>query len=379
MLRNVIKGRSQYPTGQKMKNEELLKSVYYDPSNAASFSSAKALFEAVKSKGISLSDVKKWLSTQATYTLHKPRRKTFMRNPVVVSNIDQQWQADLVDMQKLSVHNQGFKYLVTVIDIFSKYAFVFPVKSKSADELVSVFEKIFKTRQPNVLQTDQGLEFDNSKLKALLKKRRIQYFTTRNTETKCVIVERFNRTLRSRMFKYFTANGTRKYTKVLPDLVKAYNNSIHRSTGMRPSDIRDEHRKIIFKKLYGFASEREMLLAQAHKKSNLKVGEQVRIQYQNEPFQKGYYPQWTDEVFSINNVAKDNKKPQYKLKDYHGEEIEGRFYPEEVQKVSEVKYRVEKVVATRTVKGVKQVKVKWLNYPVSDNSWINKSDLEDVS
>lgn len=362
-----------------MTNDELLKSVYYDPANAASFSSANALFGAVKHKGVSFSEVKQWLMKQATYTLHKSRRKVFKRNPVVVTNTDQQWQADLVDMQKFSTQNQGFKYLVTVIDVFSKYAFAVPLKNKSADVLKSAFEKLFEKRQPTVLQTDQGLEFDNAKLKALLKERGIQYFTTRNTETKCSIVERFNKTLRNRMFKYFTAKGTRKYTTVLSDLLKAYNSRVHRSTGMRPIDVRDEHRQKIFMKLYGYPSEREMLLAQAKKKSQLNVGEQVRIQYQNEAFQKGYYPQWTDEVFSIKNVAKDNKKPQYKLKDYHGEEIEGRFYPEEVQKVSEVKYRVEKVVATRTINGVKQVKVKWLNYPSSDNSWINKSDLEDVS
>lgn len=362
-----------------MTTEDILKTVYYDPANAASFSSASALHAAVKHKGISHSDVKQWLSKQATYTLHKSRRKTFQRNPVVVTNIDQQWQADLVDMQKFSSQNRGYKYLVTVIDIFSKYAFAIPVKNKSATELKSVFKKLFESRQPVVLQTDQGLEFDNSSLKQLLKNKGIQYFTTRNTETKCAIVERFNKTLRNRMFKYFTANGTRKYTTVLQDLVKAYNSRVHRSIGMRPKDVRDEHKHIIFERLYGYPSEREMLLAQAKKKGKLNVGEQVRIQYQNEPFQKGYYPQWTDEVFSIDNVAKDNKKPQYKLKDYHGEQIEGRFYPEEVQRVAEVKYRVEKVIGSRILNGVKQVKVKWLNYPSCDNSWINKSDLEDVS
>jgi len=181
------------------------------------------------------------------------------------------------------------------------------------------------------------------------------------------------------MFKYFTAKGTREYAKVLQKLVRAYNCSEHRSIGMRPIDVRDEHRHEIFEKLYGYPSERDMLLAQANKKPNLSVGEQVRIQYQNEPFQKGYYPQWTDEVFDIKNVARDNKKPQYKLKDHLGEEIEGRFYPEEIQRVSDVKYRVEKVLARRILNGVKQVKVKWLNYPNTDNSWINEQDLEDVS
>ena len=362
-----------------MNSDDLLKSIYYDHSNPASFSSAQVLHKAVKHKNISLSEVKEWLSRQVTYTLHKSRRKTFKRNPTVVSNIDQQWQADIVDMQKFAKQNNGIKYLVTVIDVFSKYAFAFPVKTKSAVDVTSGFEKLFEERRPFSLQTDQGLEFENSKLKNLLKQYNINYFTTRNTETKCSIVERFNKTLRSRMFKYFTANGTRKYVHILKDLVKAYNHSIHRSIGMKPVDVKDEHREKIFKKLYGFKSEREMLIAQSKKKPQLDVGEQVRIQYQNEPFQKGYYPQWTDEVFTIGNAAKDNKKLQYTLKDHEGEVIEGRFYPEEVQKVKDVKYRIEKIVGRRTVNGVKQIKVKWLNYPSSQNSWINETDSEDVS
>lgn len=361
-------------------SEDYLKSIYYDHKNPASFSSPQNLYKAVKHKDITLPEVKDWLSKQVTYTLHKSRRKTFKRNPTVVSNIDEQWQADIVDMQKFAKQNNGIKYLVTVIDIFSKYAFAFPVKTKSANDVTSGFEKLFKNRQPFKLQTDQGLEFENSKLRALLKSRNIQFFTTRNTETKCSIVERFNKTLRARMFKYFTAHGTRKYVNVLDDLVKAYNHSVHRSIGMRPVDVKAEHKEKIFKKLYGYKSERAMLIAQAKKKKQtLDTGEQVRIQYQNEPFQKGYYPQWTDEVFTIGNAAKDNKKPQYTLKDHEGEVIEGRFYPEEVQKVKDVKYRIEKILARRTVNGIKQIKVKWLNFPSSQNSWINQSDEEDVS
>ena len=362
-----------------MTTESTLKSVYYDPANSASFSSAQNLYEAVKQQGITLQQVKEWLSKQITYTLHKSRRKRFQRNPVVVSNKDQQWQADLVDMQEFAKQNKGHKYLLTVIDVFSKFAFTVPLKTKSAKELHSTFAKLFAVRQPITLQTDQGLEFDNKTLKDLLKERGIRYFTTRNTETKCAVVERFNKTLRNRMFKYFTAKGTRKYIDVLPSLLKAYNNSVHRSIGMRPSEVTDEHRHSIFKKLYGYKSEREMLLKQRKQKPSLDVGDKVRIQYKNEPFEKGYYPQWTDEVFTVANAAKDNKKQQYKLTDYKGEEIEGRFYPEEVQHISEQTYRVEKVIARRTVNGIKQVKVKWLNYPSTDNSWINASDLCNVS
>ncbi|PIK43278.1 hypothetical protein BSL78_19869 [Apostichopus japonicus] len=155
-----------------------------------------------------LQEVKAWLRTQDPYTLHKPSRKRYSRNRIYVNGIDDQWQADLVDVRQLSRQNRGFKYLLTCIDIFSKYAWVIPLKDKTGTSLKRAFLDILKDgRQPRKLQTDKGSEFFNRQVKNLLIEKDIHLFATHN-ETKASVVERFNRTLKEKMWKYFTANHT---------------------------------------------------------------------------------------------------------------------------------------------------------------------------
>ena len=102
------------------------------------------------------------MSQQDVYTLHKPARRRYKKSRVIVPRIDAQFQADLVNLQNLSRYNKGYKYLLTCVDIFSKYAFVLPLKTKKGQELVKAFQKILSTgRKPTKLQADQGAEFLN--------------------------------------------------------------------------------------------------------------------------------------------------------------------------------------------------------------------------
>ena len=148
---------------------------------------------------------------------------------------------------------------------------------------------------------------------------------------------------------------------------------------MKPAEVTEKDAPILFKHLYSADSERQLLLKNKAADPQLVDGDNVRIQYMSGPLSKGYYPTWTDETFTVSKVVKDVKKPQYTLRDYQGEELEGRFYPEEVQKFTGVEYRVEKVIKSRTRNGVKQILVKWLNFTEDHNSWINESDYVDVS
>lgn len=362
-----------------MQKEELMKKVYYDVKNPASFGTAQALVEGVNSNKtdiINLNEARAWLETQIPATLHKPKRKRFARNKVVVNEVNEQWQIDLVDMQTHARHNSGQRYIVTIIDVLSKFSWAFPIKNKTPENIIEGFQKIFESTIPLSIQSDQGLEFDNRKFKTFLSKYNVRYFTTRNTEIKCSLVERFNRTLRNRMFKYFTSKGTRKYIDILPSLLEAYNGRVHGVTGMKPKDVKAEHSKILFKKLYGFQSEREMLKA-SKGKPILGEGDTVRISYQSKDFEKGYYPNWTDETFKVAEAIKGTSKAQYKLEDHTGEKIEGRFYPEEVQKIESDLYRI-KVLKYRTRNGVREAFVNWVNYPESINSWIPESQITDI-
>ena len=172
-----------------------------------------------------------------THTLHKPIRYNFKRFRTIVKGIDEQWQADLCDMTSLASYNNGKKYLLACINCFSKFAWVQSLSNKTSSEIVKALKQIMSERKPKHLQTDKGTEFLNKDVQNFLKNNDVNFFTT-NTEMKASIVERFNRTLKSRMYKYFTAENSHRYVDVLQDLVRGYNNSKHRSIGMKPIDVR---------------------------------------------------------------------------------------------------------------------------------------------
>ena len=178
-----------------------------------------------------------WLSEQDAYTLHNPARRHFKRRRVIAGGLRQQWQADLVDLSKLKEDKDGMTFLLTVIDVFSKVAWCVPTKNMSAASLVSMLDITFSKGWPQTLQTDKGLEFLNKSVQALLKKYGIHHFSTHNAETKASVVERFNRTLKTRMWRYFTKHQTWRYIDVLQDLVQSHNNTPHRSIGMAPSQV----------------------------------------------------------------------------------------------------------------------------------------------
>jgi len=183
---------------------ETLSRIYYDIDNPAAFASqAKLLHEAkLKNQEITLNDVKEWLQGQLVYGLHKDVRRNFLRNRIIVSEIDEQWQADLVDLQEFKARNRENGYILTIIDLFSRYAWAVPIINKGAKSVAAAFEKIFKNgnRIPTKLQTDKGTEFLNRDVQAVFKKYGVHHFTAVNPKTKCSSVERFNRTLKLKMF-----------------------------------------------------------------------------------------------------------------------------------------------------------------------------------
>ena len=360
--------------------EQVLRSIYYDPSNPASFSTIEKLYTAAKEflPKLNLDDVTKWLSGELTYTLHKSVRRKFERNPIVVEHIDQQWEADLVDMQEFSSQNNGNNYILTVIDVMSKYAWVRALRNKKMKTIIEAFESIFiHERLPRYLRTDQGKEFVNKKFKKFMKEEcAIYHFTSKNQTIKCAIVERFNRTLKERMYKYFTANGNRIWIDVLPELVSAYNNSKHRTIKMTPVEASESKNDILFKNIYGCENIEE--LYKNEKENKIKEGDIVRKAYKLGPFDKSFYPNWTDKTYKVNAVAKEPVKAMYKIEDEKNIEDKQRYYPEEIQKITENLYRVEKIIDRKTVEGKKLCLVKWLNYPDSFNSWIEEKNIINI-
>ena len=300
----------------RLKMDDLLHEIYYDSNNPASYGGVRKLYRnaRLRNPNITYKKVKEWLSGELAYTLHKPVRKNFKRNPIVVSAIDEQWQADLVDMQEFSQQNSGYKYILTVIDIFSKYAWAIPLKDKSGKSVLNAFKKIFKHRVPTKIQTDKGKEFVNKYVQNVLKENMIHFFTSKNPDIKCAVIERFNRTLKTKMFKYFTANGTRKYIDVINEFLESYNSSYHRTIKMRPIDVTRDKEEIIFKNTYGYNNLTDYL-KNRYKNSYIKTGDVVRTRYKLGPFDKSYYPLWKDNIYEVTDVKKEINKPLHTIKD----------------------------------------------------------------
>lgn len=357
---------------KETKYEKALKKIYYTPKEAGSFSGVQGLKHALRSKGtkVKTKNVVKWLSSQDTYTLHKPIRHTFSRAKVVVGGMDDQWQCDLADVSSLAAQNQGIKYLLTCIDIFSKYAWVEPLQSKTGKALVEAFAHILQTnRKPSVLQTDQGKEFTNTHFQQYLKREGIDFFTTYNEEIKASVVERFNRTLKTKMWKYFTRNNTQVYINILEDLVWSYNHSYHRSIKMQPVQVNKTNEEEVWHHLYDDQ-------AMSYKRPKFKVGDRVRISKVKKTFRKGYLPNWSEEIFTIHDI-KRTVPVRYIIKDELEVILKGSFYEYELQKVIKVDhiYRIEALLGERKKGNTTQVLVKWAGYPATFNSWINKRDF----
>ena len=224
--------------------------AYETPSLRGSLGGVARLAQA---HGVPVSRARAKLQGLLSYTLHKPRRRRFPTLPVVVHGMDDQWVADLVEMQPLKQWNRGMRYLLTVIDVLSKYAWVEPLKSKTGVAVAAAFERILKRargRHPVRLQTDAGKEFYNRTFQALMTRRKIHHFSTYG-DTKASVVERFNRTLKERMSRHFTERNTYRYVDALPALVRGYNVTKHRSIGMPPRDVTWANQRQVWQRLYG--------------------------------------------------------------------------------------------------------------------------------
>ena len=240
-------------TVPKKDSSNFLSDYYFDTKSLVAFTSSLALYREAKKRYPShtFRQVKTWLQSKDSYTLHKPVQYNFPRNRVIVTEIDGQWQADLVDISSLAHFSKGYKFLLTCIDVFSKFSWVVPVKNKTGESLVNGFQSILDLGQsPEKLQTDKGTEFLNRNFQSFLKEKNTHFFTT-NSELKASVVERFDRTLKTCMWKYFTAKNTLVYIDILQDIVHGYNNSHHRSIGQAPAAVSLLNVGQVRRKLYG--------------------------------------------------------------------------------------------------------------------------------
>jgi hypothetical protein len=291
--------------------------IFYDPEHPAGFGSVAKLASASKTnKGI----VNEWLSGQNTYTLHKPVRKRFPRNPYTVTNIDDVREMDLADLSSLSKKKKKYRYLLNVIDIFSRYAWSVPLKDKTGTSIKAALNYLFRDRKPITIQSDKGTEFVNTTVRRYLKSQDVNFHTTHNPDIKGAIIERFNRTLKTKMFKYFTKNNTYRYSDVLHKLVASYNNSVHSTIGIQPCKVNSSNVYSIWKRI-------NILNAKIPQgRVKFKVGDFVRKTKEKVKFAKGYEQNFSKEIFRVVKVVPRLPQPVYELSDLENRPFEGRFY-----------------------------------------------------
>ena len=344
--------------------------VYYDPTNEAALGGLKKLAAATDSN---VKATKTWARGQLAYSLHKPARKRFPTRAYRTEGIDDLWQIDLMEMIPFANINKGYRYIMTCIDVFSRYAYVMPLRSKGDEEVAKAMQKVLANAKPppNNIQTDRGKEFYNQHVQRVFKKYNVNHYTV-NSQFKAPIVERFNRTLREKLNRWFTHKGSKVWYNVLPQILQAYNNSKHSGIfKWRPSEVtrKNEH------KLWQLKQEEQQ---QKYRKPTIPLLNYVRISKVGDKFIKNFDQNWSDEVFRVVGIDQNQQPVMYILEDLKHNIIEGKFYEEELQDIGKALptiYRIEKVIRARGKGKDKEYLVKWHGFDSTHNMWIPATSI----
>lgn len=301
---------------------KLLRNLFYSSQKPASFSCEEKLYHHAKrlEPRITHKIVRKWLSEQHTHQLHRKVKKQFPTLHVVVPGPNHQVDADLMFVRKAASQNSGTQYLLVVIDVFSRKAFVQPIRVKTAATVLHAFKKIFSLHPVKVVRTDRGTEFMSVFHKFLVNNNVKHFFAYGNH--KANFAERFIRTLRGKILRYLNYRNTKKYVDVLPSLVESYNNTIHSSIGMAPNNVNKHNVKNLRKQLYPSKT--------TQSKFHFKLGDVVRTVQKRSHFAKDSEQRWSDEVFEVYGRISGNPSV-YMLQDMLGEQLKGKFYKDELQ------------------------------------------------
>ena len=301
-----------------------LSELYSNPKFPGSFSGAERFYKEVKAINpeVTKKQVSEFLRSKPSYYLHKSTRKPKKYRRTLVYHPRDLFQIDLLDMQKYRNENKGYRYICVIIDCFTKFMWLKPLKNKTGKSLVKALALLLMMEKPRLIQADQGTEFFNKNVAKMLSAFGPKLYHT-YSDKKATIVERVQRTLRMRMGRMFTEKSNHSWIDNYRDIMDAYNTSIHSSIKMRPADVTKDHTSLIYARLFA----PRKFPGSSRKYS---VGDRVRIALKPEFMQKELIAKWSEEVFLIK--SKNMSKPvTYKLSDLSNESISGSFYIEELQ------------------------------------------------
>jgi hypothetical protein len=236
------------------------------------------------------------------------------------------WECDLIGVPNLASYNDFYRYILSAIDVFSKYLHLVPLKSKTGKAVAEAFVSILKDpryskRRSLTVQTDKGKEFQNKPFRDMLRREGIEHRTRKNPDVKSAVVERAHRSIRDKIYKYFSYKNTYRYLDVLEKFVDSYNHTFHRTTGMAPAKVIDLDILEIW---------RRMNIRTRVVKPKYSVGQHVRISKEKMHFAKGAEQNYSTEIFRVTKVIRRRPRPVYELQDTNNTPIDGQFYQEEL-------------------------------------------------
>jgi len=369
-----------------------LQKKYYDSTFPASYSGPEKFYQAVKDEGrynIPKTKIIKFLRSQHVYTTNKNIIRKFKRNRVIVDGFDTQWDMDLIDFSKYVKENDGYRYVLICIDIFSRYLWARPCKTKYGAEIsAELIDILSEGRKPLTIRTDSGREMTNATLQnQVYKALNIKHFSTSN-ELQANYAERVIKTIKSKLFRIMRKNRKYRYIDSLENVVTGYNRTVHTSTGYAPESVTKDNEEEVRISEYLIRTKKENAIPRIVKNKyaaakvkpyKFKINDSVRITKTRNNFDRFYDENWTGEVFTVIKRFRSQNINKYQLADKKDDELQGTFYETEMQKINYdpgAEFQVKEVLETIKEKGKPdKVKVSWHDWPKKFDQIIPKSNL----
>ena len=274
------------------------------------------VYSNLEQSGSFSSKIKRYLNKNTIHSLHKPRRRHFKRRKIVVHYRYQICEADLIDLRNIYGSNYRYKYILLMIDLFSKKIWLRKLKTKSGEETANAFKNIFDNMEytPQTLIFDEGKEFLNKYCDLLFKQYNIHYYHIMSGNFKAGAAERANKTIKGLLWKQFHKQSSQNWTKIYLDIQDLYNKTYHSSIKMSPDQVSNDNRDEVFKSLYPNIEDRI--------KCRLKRTDRVRVALRKSNFEKSYTQNWSSEIFEITKVLQKNGVCWYYL-----QALDGTPYP----------------------------------------------------
>lgn len=354
----------------------MLKNLWTSPNSEIAFSGVTKIKDFYNNEKKNY-EIENELASIRTYTRHKEAKKVKKFNPFFVYQPHDMWQIDLMYLPDLAKYNEGYKYLLCLLEVFSRKLYIKILKDKSSISVTNAFDELQKKINifPRKIVCDMGAEFKCRQFIDYCKKNNIKIIFTTN-DTKAANVERAQRSFQGILYRILEEKQTKKYLDHLQDTLRIYNNRKNRMTGFSPNNaIKNENIasvQIKLNKYYG-------VKISDRKKPRYKKGDSVRVLEKRGKFARGYQPYFSEEVFKIKNILLNLPQPRYVLSSFdESEQIIGTFYEREITKASHEEHKIEKIIKSRKYKGKKQFFVKWAGYSHENNSWVTEKDIEEI-